>query len=261
MRQFPQLRSGAQVQFPLTRRMEFRTLRTAALDGSSLARADAKARRMVWRFPLRNMSEPEWQSLLMLHAECEGSRKEFLFADPTDNLLAESEDLSRPVWQKDAGISVVGSQGDPFGGNRGWLIQNTSSEFAGVSQATALPGSYTTCLSVYARSVAGSTLRLMRESGSEVLADTVQCGSDWVRALSSGTCGSGNSLYRLLLEPGAAITVYGIQVDGQRGPTGYRPTYRRSGVYENARFADEELGLEAENCRLSSAEIEIEAGF
>jgi hypothetical protein len=170
MRQFPQLRSGAQVQFPLTRRMEFRTLRTAALDGSSLARADAKARRMVWRFPLRNMSEPEWQSLLMLHAECEGSRKEFLFADPTDNLLAESEDLSRPVWQKDAGISVVGSQGDPFGGNRGWLIQNTSSEFAGVSQATALPGSYTTCLSVYARSVAGSTLRLMRESGSEVLA-------------------------------------------------------------------------------------------
>lgn len=258
MLSFPQLSSGAISQFPFRSQTSFRTLMNRAADGSEILAADVDFHRKTWELQIENLTDQELQNIQDLHDQVEGRLWTFLFLEPGANLLSWSELLSDPDWTKDAGISVLDSQPDPFGGSSAARLTNSGDQ-GSASQILSIPASYRYAGSVWARtSTAGASLKVS-DTGSQTVSGPIDNSNQW-RRYSVGynlTSALETIAFSVVVPAGASVDIYGPQLEAQPAPSKYKKTLQQGGVYPNARFADDVLEDRATGVNRHSGSIRI----
>ena len=97
---YPQLGSGALSQFPVQKIRRTRTVVNQAADGSTIKLADPAGAITEWDLTYTDLSDEEASALLAFFVAVEGTLNGFTFLDPAGNLLAWSDDLTRPPGRK-----------------------------------------------------------------------------------------------------------------------------------------------------------------
>jgi hypothetical protein len=84
-------------------------------------------------------------------------------------------------------------------------------------------------------------------------------GSEWREAwLSAVPGGTGETITAgIELAPGAAVEIFGLQLEAQTGPSAYKRTAGRGGVYPSARFLDDALRCRTEGIDSHSTIVRI----
>ncbi|MCL6545909.1 MAG: hypothetical protein K6T61_11830 [Bryobacteraceae bacterium] len=259
MKFFPQLVTGSIAQYPLVKRAVYRTIWNTALDGSEDRLGDSGAERLEWELRYEGLSREEQERLATFHGEMEGRLGEFTFLDPTENLLARSGEPEASVWEKSPLLTVVRGIPDPAGGAEAFRLTNAAGVEQSLQQVITAPGWFAYCWSVYVRSETAARLTLYRKSGIEEDAKEFAVGTSWERLVHSGKGGSQETTvwFGVRLGPGAAVELYGMQAEAQPAPSPYRRTRARGGVYEGARFDDDELRVAAVGPDLHSCTVRI----
>jgi len=233
---YPQLSTAAFTQLPVRKRRRTRTVVNTTADGRKTKLADIPGQTTEWQLRYTGLSDSELTKLQNFFAAAGGSLTGFTFLDPCGNLLAWSDDLTQPAWQKDPLLSVAGPVGDPTDGANAWHVVNAGAGSQGLSQTLNVPGVYVYCLSVYLRAETATSVTLSLGATKKM----VPAGSGWSRAtLSASTDASATSvMFGIQLPAGAAIDLFGPQVEPQAAPSAYQCS-TTGGVYENARFRDD----------------------
>jgi hypothetical protein len=251
---YPQLPTGALTQFPVQVRQQKRTLVNTAADGTVVKLGDPGAATMEWQLRYEGLSDAELAALLAFFTEAEGSLNSFTFVDPTANLIAWSNDLSNAVWTAAPLLSLTGAVADPDGGTNAWQVTNSGAAAQDLTQTVAAPGGYVYCLSAFARASAPAAFTLLLGNN--------RCdqhlGSGWQRFASTGTGdpSASSMTFGIELGPGAAVDIYGLQVEAQDSPSLYKAS-TSAGCYENARLRDDALTLTSTDVNRHSATVNI----
>ena len=226
-------------QFPLRKSYRTRTVVNQAADGSSVKLPDPAGGIIQWTLQYANLSDAELQSLQQFFTAAEGQLNSFTFLDPTANLLAWSDDLANAVWTKAPFLNIAPGH-----------ISNSGQGPQSISQTLQVPGGYQYCVSVYVRSAAPVNVTLLL--GTQRATRAV--GPEFSRISLSGTADSG--LFGLELPAGAAIDLYGFQVEAQAAPSACK-TSTTGGVYEGARFRDDTFAFTTTDVNRHSATVNI----
>lgn len=252
---FPQLSTGATCQFPIRKRCGARTILNRSREGYSIKLADPGAAITEWHLSFDELTDQELAALEALFQASEGRLGEFTFLDPIGNLLAWSEQQDEAIWQKDPLLSLIGGLADPFGGTAAFRLVNTAAATQVLRQTVDAPASLTYCLSLYARSDQGASVRLVRGSA----ADSRQTGTQWTRLISSGGLSNGAEAidFGIALDPGCTVDVFGFQVEAQVSASSYKKTADKGGVYPKARFRDDALTVTTIGPNRHSCELDI----
>ncbi|MFN0167679.1 MAG: hypothetical protein ACKV22_14730 [Bryobacteraceae bacterium] len=257
-RVFPQLETGAVTQFPFSKRTAQRVIINEAADGSMVRAVDATGR-VEWSLTFQHLSDSEIGRLLSFFGECQGRLLDFTFCDPTDNLLVWSEKLDEPVWERAAWVQLEPGLADPLGSGRAWKVTNTSTNASRFKQTIDSPGGRTYSFSVYVRSEALATVKLVRRGAVTETVVTEAVGPVWRRLSTSGelveTCET--SQFGIELEPWGAIDLFGLQVEAQPSPSYYKQTSSRGGIYVNSRLLSDELAITADSPHSYSVTVGI----
>lgn len=81
----------------------------------------------LWRFTHQlNITDAELATLRSFFQSQNGRLEEFVYLDPSGNLLKYSEDFSQADWEKNS-VTVGSAVADPFGGTRATAMTATSS--------------------------------------------------------------------------------------------------------------------------------------
>jgi len=259
MKFFPQLVTGTLVQYPLVKRAVYRTIWNAALDGSDDRLGDAGAERLEWELRYEGLSREEQERLAAFHGEMEGRLGAFTFLDPTENLLERSGEPEASVWQKSPLLTLATGIPDPAGGTEAFRLISTGPVEQSLQQVITAPGWFAYCWSVYARSETAARVTLYRRSGTEEHAREFAVGRSWERLVHSGKGESQEVTvwFGVKLRPGTAVELYGMQAEAQPAPSPYRRTKLRGGIYEGARFDEDELMVAAVGPDLHSCTVRI----
>lgn len=238
---FPQLNNGAGAQYPAVRRRKVRAAENRMMDGASVVYADAAFASDAWDLSYRDISDSECVAITSLFEAVEGRNGTFTFVDPTANLLAYSEDVSRPCWEKGPMVQAAAGIDDPLGGRTALRLTNASQTAQTVAQALAGPAWFQYSFSAYLRCAGPAKVTLSRSSGGTSHARVYPIGPGWTRCVLSGALNSTGTSVRFGMEIPAATAVDAFGLQAESGPcaSAYRRTGARSGVYENARFDDD----------------------
>lgn len=260
MRYFPQLETRTAGQYPLRRERHERVVRHESLDGRLRAYYDGTAGRVGWLLRYEGLTDAERGAIDDLFTECEGRLQDFVFLDPAANLLHWSEDYGESFWTVDPLLLRETATDDPWGTTRATLLANSGGAPQRIAQTITSSGTLQYCLSAYAGG-AGQTFRLRIDSGGVVVEREFVSTSEWTRYQVSAKPGSNAETvtFSLSLNPGHSLKVTGLQTDAQLAPGGYRKTTSRSGLYLNARFAQDELAWTQQAPNNNAAEIRIES--
>jgi hypothetical protein len=257
MTYFPQLVTGATVQFPGTRLTVRRTVVNEAADGHTVKLDDPAANAVEWRLALSGLTDAEWEALEWLFEAVEGRLGSFTFLDPFDNLLSWSEELSAAVWGKDAGLVVLAGIEDPLGTTRATRITNQGGLPGSIAQSVGGPGWYQYCFSVWARSAAPASIALFQRTPTAAASKVYGIGPTWKRLEHGAKLAAQEETveFGATIEAGGAVELFGLQLEAQVGASQYRKTAARSGVHANASFLEDvlartALGMDDNSCRL-----------
>lgn len=253
---FPQLSTGVCGSFPIRRQRLTRTAVNDASDGRQYKLADTAGGSAGWDLRFAGLTDAEGAELSAFFDYAEGRLREFVFLDPAENLLAWSESLEESVWQRNGLLEVTPGFGDPVGTARASRLTNISGAALRIEQSLNVPAWFRYAFSGYFRNGAAEMVR-STATLSEVRGFVA--GAEWRRALLSGSFSSAEEAVTFGLEigPGQSVEVFGLQVEGQPGASGYRKTTSRSGVYAAARFDHDELGLVAEGPNRNSCQLRV----
>ncbi len=242
---FPQLASGTLVQYPLTKRRTFRTIVNELAGGGSLKLMDPNAAKVVWELRFEALRDAERQALETFFESVEGRLGEFVWLDPTGNLLRYSDALSETVWTRGPLLEATAGIGDPEGGTRATRLHNAGAAAQALQQTVAAPGWFHYCFSMYLRSEAGAEVNVYRTSGSAAQQETHRAGREWRRVALGGTSGSAaeSVTFGLSVAPGGTVEVYGLQAEAQPAASAYRRTASAGAVYSGARFDQDTLAF------------------
>ena len=251
---YPQLPSGALAQFPSRRRRRTRTLLNLAADGTAIKMGDAGAGSIEWELKYAGLSDAELAALLQFFSAASGSLQPFTFVDPTANLLAWSDDLNNAVWNCAPLLELTGNGGGPAGGTDAWQIRNSGAAAQELSQTLTAPGAYVYCFSLYARAASPATFTLVLDANRF----PQSAGTSWQRFACTGSGDSGGSsmTFGIELPAGAAIEIYGLQVEPQNSPSLYKRS-TTGGCYEYARLLDDTLTFTTTDVNRHSATVHI----
>jgi len=252
---FPQLTTGASALYPVRKAHVARTIYNALPGGSAIAAADSDAAFDEWELHATGLTRAEWNAMESLFQQTTGPLGTFLFLDPAGNLLLHSEEFDGSGWTRGALIQATPAVADPLGTTRAVRLVNAGQAAASVAQTLAVPGNFTYCLSVWARTVAGSPLRL--EFGNA--GRTFAVDSQWRRFTVSANAGvsAETVTFGVSLDAGASVEVFGAQAEAQMGASDYKKTGASGGAYPNARFAADELTATARGTDVYDAVIRI----
>lgn len=258
---FPQLSGRAMGQYPLSRRRAPRTVVNVCGDGSTVRLADTDAARIEWELTYRGLTQAEWETLSGFVAAAEGRLKEFTFLDPCGNLLGWSEDLLGAGWTADPHLSFQSGVTDPLGTTRATRITNTGQAEERIMQTVDAAGWFTYCLSAYVRSSTPGSVKLVRACGTQSEEETVHTWAAWSHRYSSGNLGveEDHVSFGLAIAPGAAVEVFGMQVEAQWSPSPYKKTAGRGGVYGQARLGEDRVRVVAEGPGQYSCKLRVES--
>lgn len=252
---FPQLLTGSVAQYPILKQRLHRTLVNELPDGSNWKLLDPGNGAVEWQLTFSSLTSQERDAIEYLFQTVDGRLSDFTFLDPTDNLLTYSEELLTATWTKDAMLQLTEGISDPIGTSRATRVANSATTTQRLQQTINGPSWFHYCLSAYLRSDQPAVVSLTRSADVVEARRSVTVGSSWLRYVHSGqsaTSAEGIS-FGMELEGGAAVEVYGLQVEAQVGASPYRKTGARSGVYTKVRFAEDSLtvtaqGLEEHSC-------------
>jgi hypothetical protein len=231
---YPQL-----AQFPIVKTRRRRTLVNRAADGRAIKLADPAGEVTEWRLEYSELSDEEAAQLWDFFAKAEGSLNEFLFVDPTANLLAWSDNLAEAVWSKDPMLQVSATR-----------LTNAGAGPQRITQTIGAPAGFVYCFSVYARSAGAASATLI--AGETTLEQAV--GPEWRRLRLTATVGE--ATFGLEIPAGGAVEVRGMQVEAQWGASAARVT-SRGGVYEGARLRDDSIEMIATDVNRNSCTVTI----
>jgi hypothetical protein len=172
------------------------------------------------------------------------------------NMLAQSETLTDPTWVKGPLLQLTTGVGDPLGTSGATRIINTGQAEAAVTQTLPVPGSFQYCLSAWARSGLGSRVALAIAGVSNSFALTGQWRRVFVTVNPEQT-GAETVTFGAHVEPAGSVDLFGLQVEAQPGPSDYRPTRARGGVYSRARFDTDRLTVTAQGTDAHDTVIRI----
>lgn len=252
---FPQLSSNAASQFPVKRQRTARTVVNQSCQSYEVKLADPGAAITEWHLSLDELSDQELAALEALFQAVEGRLTPFTFLDPTDNLLAWSEQQNQPAWQAEPLLTVTGGGADPLGGTAAYHLANPTGATLYLQQSVNAPSSLAYCLSVYIRSEQSTQAFLVRGPESDRNAINPQ----WTRFTSAGqVLSTADSIsFGVALDPGSAIDVFGFQAEAQAAASTYKRTAETGGVYPNARFRDDLLTITTVGPGRHSCELDI----
>jgi hypothetical protein len=236
---FPQLVTGVSGQYPIRKRSTLRTIRNQCLDGREIKVADAAASMVEWQLTFQELIDDEMASLRDFFVSMEGSLGTFVFLDPTENLLAWSEQFDEAVWQRDPLLQVSNGAGDPFGRQGAYHVANPTGSALRIRQTLNVPGQYYYSLSIWARSDQPGEVTLLRGGETSIRA----MGPAWSRLVFASAASSSDDtvVFGIELAPGASVDLYGAQVEAQIGASSYKKTTSRGGIYPDTRFSDDGL--------------------
>ena len=256
---FPQLTTGAATLYPIVRKSRARTVVNELADGRRVTFEDADAATLEWELQLKGLILEEWNAVEALFAVVQGRLGTFTFLDPIGNLLARSEEFGDPAWTNGAAIQLTTGMTDPFGTTRATRVVNTGQADQGVTQVLAAPGNYQYALSVWARTSGNSGVTLVASSGSGNASKAFALDTQWRRiSLFVAMNQIAQSVaFGAQLVAGAAVELFGMQVDAQLAPSDYKKSGSRGGVIGQARFAADQLTFRAQGTDVFDAVIGI----
>src|SRR6202162_2105607 len=182
---FPQIVTGGSALYPVTRHSVQRTVVNALGDGRTDVFADPAAAITAWELRATGLTLAEWNAIEALFQAPSGMWQTFTFLDPTGNLLAQSENFGATAWTNGALIQLAPGIADPLGTTRATRVVNAGQTVESVAQTLNVPGNFQYCLSVWARSMGGSSVTLAVAN----VTKSVALGSQWQRAFVSGNPG------------------------------------------------------------------------
>jgi len=234
---FPQLSTGASVQYPAGKKLSQRSVQSAMEDGTIIRLADTSATYLRWKVMLQDLSDQEAKSLTDFFSATQGNLQAFLFLDPTANLLLWSQDFSQNAWQT-AGVTFDPAIADPLGGLDAVRAHNQSAATLSVAQQTQIPGSIQTCFSVYLRAATPATITLMQSAGNHAQSASAAVTTMWQRVHVSGVLPGVTDTLKVAISMPAdtSVEIFGPQLDAQVTPSRYVTSTGWSGVCTNARF-------------------------
>jgi hypothetical protein len=256
---FPQLATGAAVQFPLGRRLIRRTVVNRMPGGDLVKLDDPNAAGITWILRYSGLTEAERSALETLFLEAEGQLRTFTFLDPCGNLFRWSEDLTKSVWRSDGAISVATSIDDPNGSRRALRLTNTAQAVQGVEQKVEVPGWFEFCFSFEARAASSERLVLSISNSGGTITSEHSVDQSWKFVSCSGRLDSAaeDLTCRIALDAGASIESFGFLLQAQPNPGTYRRTGSEAGVYRTSRFFDDELRFVANGIDNHSTELRV----
>jgi hypothetical protein len=241
---FPQL-----MLYPITKTSLQRTAVNVLGDGRADVLGDPDAASLSWELKFKGMTLAEWNSVEALLQATSGRWQTFTFLDPVGNLLAQSENFSVSPWANGALIQLTPGISDPLGTTRATRMINAGIAAEAVAQTLSVPATFEYCLSVWAKTIGGSSVTLALGTSSKTFALT----SQWQRISFSG----GGTTFGAQLDAGASVDLFGMQVEAQLAPSDYKMTGVRGGVYSNARFAEDKITVTAQGTDVYDAVIRI----
>ena len=254
---YPQLSSGAIVQFPFRSSHRRRTILNELPDGTTVRFEDWGSQQTFWRIDYADLSAAEWETLKALHDEMAGRLRTFIFFDPNANLAAWSEEFERSAWVKDPFLGVAEGATDPQGGTNARLLTNTSAIHQRVSQRLDIPEGYATAFSVWLRSDTPLAVSLVRQAESkEILVNTV-----WqrVQLCGRGSGGGEETEFGILIPGGSTVAAFGAQIEAQPSPSHYKRSESSSGIYAKTRFSSDKLQFWADGPGRYRAQVALES--
>jgi hypothetical protein len=198
----------------------------------------------------------EWNAIESLFQQTAGMAGTFTFLDPAGNLLLESENFGAGAWTKGALVALTTGIGDPLGTTRATGLVNAGGSAAGLAQVLDVPGNFQYCLSVWARSPAGSAVTLVVANVTKSFA----VGAAWGRiflAANPGLTGATTVSFGVQVAAGGSVQLFGMQAEAQLGPSDYKITGAVGGVYSNARFGSDQITVTAQGTDVYDAVIQI----
>ena len=254
MNWFPQIGAGTLVQFPLRRKRMWRTISNDLENGERILLPDGASGQVEWGLSYVDLSDTEAENLRSLFASMRGQWGSFGFVDPLANLLAWSEDLSRPDWQLGL-LSKSPGASDPAGGQNAWTLSNGSAGEQSLNQSLELPGEYVTCFSAWVRADTAGPVSLVRDG----VRSTATVGPAWKRmyVTGAGTAGSSVSSFSVALAAGQTAQVFGLQVEAQPFPSQYKPASAAAGIYPETSFGSDELTFTHTGPGLSACAVKL----
>jgi len=250
---YPQLTTGALVQYPIRKRQTTRTVTNITADGRSIRLADQPASLTEWHLRYEGLSDVELYNLEQFFVAVEGSLNGFTFIDPAGNLLAWSEDLGNAAWTQDPFLTITAGTTDPLGGKNAFRLTNSGEGAQGLSQILNAPTSYTYSFSCYIRTDQPASVTLVLGSHRA----SAQAGPDWTRIsiTGSGDEAAASILFGVELSTGA-IDLFGPQAEAQHSPSAYQKS-TTGGVYSNSRFSDDGFSFTSTGVNQHRATVNI----
>jgi hypothetical protein len=259
---FPQLSSGALVQYPLRKTRHLRTVVNTLADGTIIAAPDTSSGRLKWELIYQDLS-PADLALLQTHfAQCSGPWQPFVFIDPTDNMLSDSSNLAAASWQLGSNVTVQPGAPDPTGSSNAFLVTNNGQIAEEVSQTLNVPAWYQYCFSVCVQSATPSQIQLTRQADTQQTV-SLPVTTSWTRLVRSGQLATALTSFTVTvsLSPGQQVTLFGPQLEPQIAPSRYRPTLGGGGVYPKAHWSVNTLTISADSPSLFNASCIIETNL
>jgi hypothetical protein len=252
---FPQIVTGGSALYPVTRHSVRRTVVNTLGDGRTDVFADPDAAMTAWELRASGLTLAEWNAIETLFQATSGMWQTFTFLDPAGNLLAQSENFGATPWTNGALIQLTPGIADPLGTTRATGVVNAGQAVESVAQTLNVPGNFQYCLSVWARSMGGSSVTLAVANVTKV----VTLGPQWQRVFAPGNPGQATTAvsFSAQLPPGASVDLFGMQAEAQIAPSDYKQTGARGGVYSKARFASDQLTVTAQGTDVYDAVIRI----
>lgn len=259
---YPQLTSGALAQYPIQKMRATRTIRNVLADGTMIVYPDPGAGRLVWTLAYQELSGVDVGALQAHFANCAGPFHAFTFIDPTDNMLASSADLTQPCWTASSYLNIS-AVSDPNGGMTAFAVSNSGQTDGWITQTLQVPANYQYCLSTYVASAESFETALLRSGAQDQEMDSFAVSPTWTRLVSSGRLNDGGTTLTIGISvpAGEQLQVFGMQLEAQVAPSGYRATDRSGGVYPNAHWLNPQLIVTAEAPNLFSTAVQIETSI
>jgi hypothetical protein len=237
---FPQLSTGALVQYPMKRTKSVQTVSTQAEDGSVITYFDPKGSILAWQLEYSGITQAEADRLQVLFDNCAGRFRAFTFIDPVANLLKEQ-------WQTGTGIEKTGS-----------VYTNAGNSAAEVSQTFSVPSGYAYCFSVPGDLSAPPEAALTLIRRGSMAEQAVVLPLKNALLVSGGTLSDAGFGFTVAvrLQPGQSVDLSRAQLDAQPSPSAFRPP--QGGVFQSAHWAVDELMFTAIGPDLYSTKFTIE---
>ena len=261
---FPQLTIGSLAQYPITRHWSKAVTTNTLPDGSLVLRTGTARARVSWELCYRGLSVAEWTALEGLFSVVQGRFGTFTFVDPTDNLLASTEDFTASAWASDPLLHVNQGVHDPLGGTAAVTLSNTGQAPQRLMQSLSGPSWFQYCFSVYVRAdTSPSPIYLIRSSAGSEAKQAVSASANWTRVSASGTEAHRDDSVRFGFEvpAGSSVMVFGPQVETQSCAGVYKSKADPSGVYSNSRFDHDELVQTTDVSGYSATTVQVIATY